>query len=1418
MPDSSFQEISKTLRLGTGKVFSIGTFSVLFLFGTLFYFYVSQNYTYLVERNFRVLSTWSKELRETFENYQRSFQFRLQEIQSGKIPSTRVRSRSTTKHMASEGQVLLGYADSFVLEIPPKQLTIQKELEKLPFVDHVQVIQPQASSSLQSSISPQTIHFSLQQGQKAGELSFSATGKEATIRATIALNHLIKNVAQGSVFEDVLLADPTGNIVYQNNRSTLQFSHLRNLFYNQRIDTGWLADFFREGGVNAHKPFDLKNFHDVLYASTPAHFQVMIGGTSFDVFMQAVSIPQINGSGNPPKDLPNSWIICGLLPTPDFQEQYLSIPFTVLLICIFLLISVILGLPLFSLVLMHPRERLSRFSVGMLVITNILAAGVGTFFLLDLVFYKQMTQTLNERMQQSGESLHEAFQLQLDRSLSQLIRFDRKIDALGDLEQFPQSPDSKAWLARINIPDPCLDKDGQIIATCFPDFSVAFWVDPKGFLRETWTRGHSPYVRGVHDLRQRAYVSSFHQQTSPFNRRLIDEQWVEFYAQPLISLESSQRSLVISTPHQTLKTESTESNPWIAAIQTEELSLLKPAILPPGAGYAVIEDQTGLVLFHSDEHRMLRENFLEETDNHGELTSLIYSRTSGLIDGNYWGMGHYFFVKPISDLPWTLVMFRNKEPLRAINFEILIFSTCLFSLYILSLLLWGRLLAALYQFDAQGRLIRWLWPRQAAHSAYNWLSLFQVVLGLIFLFAIIALDWNWGISQQFTIAFLAVPFIGLWVAMRTLWKKACPLPENIQESPDPSWILGDSRSLYRAFSRFAVASFFLLGVFPAIIMFKLGHDEEMRMFVQQQLWGMSEILQHHTTAPWEALGTGTTPKDFHYMSSQRPCLFPGCTTNSSSLPLPGSPSCGVSRTASFSESYFPYSLQNLYPDFAFPICLSFNSGITQDPAPSSPRWLRAFHRVIRKSSLHSSTVQQSWGFLDLSPSTSQNHWFKTISKDKQTLYLPIKPFVASLDDKGETFGTLWLRGALQLFPWSLGPLAGALILLGVMFLLFGYLLLHFMVAKVFPLPSFHFRSHEWLQHDQGRSEESLRHLLLFGAPGTGKTEAIHLLPQSFEIFDFHSIKGKEHWAESGLKTIQGNKGGVVLDHFEFQLGLPQTDEEKRYFIGELLSRGHKLCIVTSHDPFSGHVETGKHPPGHSQEVSKDPWVHLFQSFGMMYFLPRKSMDILRIWLEPTAVHEISKDQGQPLKVKSLLKSEAQPTSQLRKIGNWIFALHEWPMLAPQELQQQFQFVASPYYRSLWHSCSVQEQLALFHIAQDGYLHANNPELASLTQNGLVRVTPDLQIMNGSFRRFILQIGNESNILKWKDRANEETWANLRLPFLLIFAIILIFLFVTQQEFKNSFITLISLLPIILPALPELPLLFNSPKNALPSSG
>ena len=102
----------KYWKPGTSKVLTLAILLTLLFFGASFYLYVSQNYSYLVERNFRLLATWSQELTETIDNYESSFRFRIQEQKSANVPksSPPIRSRAVRQTLTNTGLVLNGFA------------------------------------------------------------------------------------------------------------------------------------------------------------------------------------------------------------------------------------------------------------------------------------------------------------------------------------------------------------------------------------------------------------------------------------------------------------------------------------------------------------------------------------------------------------------------------------------------------------------------------------------------------------------------------------------------------------------------------------------------------------------------------------------------------------------------------------------------------------------------------------------------------------------------------------------------------------------------------------------------------------------------------------------------------------------------------------------------------------------------------------------------------------------------------------------------------------------------------------------------------------------------------------------------------------------------------------------------------------
>src|SRR6185295_12242565 len=111
-----------------------------------------------------------------------------------------------------------------------------------------------------------------------------------------------------------------------------------------------------------------------------------------------------------------------------------------------------------------------------------------------------------------------------------------------------------------------------------------------------------------------------------------------------------------------------DDNPEVVVMGSRLLSLMRP-VLPASFGMALL-DSSGYVLVHSDSRRNRVENFLLECDNDGVLDAGLKARHARWITTRYGGLPHELYLQPVRGTDWTLVMFRDKTLLGALNLEI----------------------------------------------------------------------------------------------------------------------------------------------------------------------------------------------------------------------------------------------------------------------------------------------------------------------------------------------------------------------------------------------------------------------------------------------------------------------------------------------------------------------------------------------------------------------------------------------------------------------------------------------------------------------------------------------------------------------------------------------------------------------------
>ena len=190
------------------------------------------------------------------------------------------------------------------------------------------------------------------------------------------------------------------------------------------------------------------------------------------------------------------------------------------------------------------------------------------------------------------------------------------------------------------------------------------------------------------------------------------------------------------------------------------LQAFKAPILPSGLQYAVIENSTGQVLYHSNDNRSLIENFLQETENNAHLQALI--RTSKIpsntakneqqyaepFHGLYRGENAVFFAEKLhKDIPWSLVVFKvsdDEQLFATLSFTvsiIIVLATLIIILFFVYLLMLVK--RRPFKFNLENnQLLEWLWPQMNKSHSYTVSSLVAFFLLLPLLYVLLSLADN----------------------------------------------------------------------------------------------------------------------------------------------------------------------------------------------------------------------------------------------------------------------------------------------------------------------------------------------------------------------------------------------------------------------------------------------------------------------------------------------------------------------------------------------------------------------------------------------------------------------------------------------------------------------------------------------------
>jgi hypothetical protein len=460
-------------------------------------------------------------------------------------------------------------------------------------------------------------------------------------------------------FDDLLIADGDGDVVWQREMSTPRIGNLSELLGVPDDEGSWWSISWRERATVPAK----KNVENL--RSSAVLKVVNLGGTSSLLLVQAVALTDrsITLSGDPAVKTADraQLYVAGLVSRAGLQQQARRIPAAWVVLIALPIMLLFLAIPFVKLATLTINERYRFSDVVLVILSTVAASGLGAMIPFVSAPPSAPDATLERLATAVNESLKNetAEVLKLaDVILANRPQIEAQLhpcDALGSgLQTAPNSATSGKqecglWEA-IGAAVPSEPARSMAV-----DLDVVIWFDEIGNQIRKWTTKRQVTGRTSHrpfDHYRAASTNQLWTMVGGGSSR-------RFMIDPLRAPTTAELGVVFVTPAPEIEGEEKS----FFALNVRPQSVVDP-IVPPGYGFAIIAP-TGKVLFHSDEGLSLQENFFEEVGDPREVRERARANRVVHWSGDYHGRPHRFRLQPMQafrDSPWFIITFHEVGP------------------------------------------------------------------------------------------------------------------------------------------------------------------------------------------------------------------------------------------------------------------------------------------------------------------------------------------------------------------------------------------------------------------------------------------------------------------------------------------------------------------------------------------------------------------------------------------------------------------------------------------------------------------------------------------------------------------------------------------------------------------------------------
>ncbi len=1249
-----------------------------------FSLHVASRNEYYKDRNFRQLSNFSRQISERIDNLGIAFRNMVDKF---------VRENQASKNdLQKSFQPFLD-----ILKTEGTSFTVTTAiLKKKPPRDPTQKADAEVDLKLPVTISltheEGALWLSFDRTDTAGNIHFAARTKfEQLIRP------LINQTAEAGLTKSEIPDEFDHVIIARADNSKVLFESSSDDLTLTSLDTIPLADA-------SDKVLDLKT-----RSKTTDSIDIAVAGARYKLYAQPIDIALQTKDSKDDKE--TLWVICGLVDAGRFRYQTWAISHTVLIVSAFFAGLLLLSWPFLKLIFIGPKDRLRVAETLMLAVSVVIASALVTFFFLFGLTYTQIERKLDRQLFSLANKFQQNFQAEVGNVLKEIDILDcARIDADGVSE--PKRPPTDKELLRTNfLRDMCPRGKCTAENNPYPYFKTIFWVDEAGLQIAKWSiNGQATKKIRV---RNRDY---FNKLRNGYYRELNGQ---KFWLEPVNSRITGNFTVAISKetyPDPTIKAR-------VVVLDTDLMSLTKPAMVS-GFGYRII-DANGEVIFPN-----VRENFFAESDNDNRLRSAVSGHLSDFMNVPHLGRDSRVYVTPLAGIPdWTLVVFRDKEPLRSSYSEIVALSAALFLIYLVPLLV---LLGTLFVISLYtGKRMTWMWP--SADAAAIYLQSIPLTLLLVLIGYVVSSRLSSSSMILVLLSLISVTALLLWImSLKHNWALPALVKATNKLQQKRSRI--DYRSLYSAS---LIVLLLLIAILPSLTFFRLAYNEEMELFIK---YGQVTLVNSRNEREQR-------------IRSAYPITILG-----------GKKAAETFVDARLKETF------DCYHDFFFETEVDTIDTKNKLVAAATPATVLSELRKYLPVSNPTTIIRHGL----VASGSADGLWQWPNESDKSLTMLTSQGMQGT--------GLLRIASDTQSFPVNWKTLLGFAAVMVVLL----YLLLWFIRNRVFLLDTIE------VTRTQAKSSELARKLfMVLGSPYTRRGEGF-LPAEHSVVLNLKSQDANGEWLNKfNLDRFLRKAASkpIAVECFEYQIDQPQYNLQKLSLLEKLVTYNGDVVITSTAEPAAyifngnGHAAPGNH---HTSDAGAR-WAKVLSQFWIDY--REDNGDPCTFETELTAAQaksEADKD------LYALLLKECSPRASLQEIGREILIRRDFRNSCAEDLISDVLLQAGTYYQLIWDSCSPGEKVTLAHLAADGFLSANDPDVQRLVRRCLIVRDREVRLLNESFRQFVLTTSRtDKNVAETEGQARKtSSWQYTKVALSVMVIGIMVFLFATQRDLYNS--TLVAL--------------------------